>query len=135
MTDSNIVLRLANEYVRCVDQRCFLELEGILWPEFSQRGPGFAAASREEFIDNLAVLHCYEQTFHMLGTVFGHWQDERYQGESYCVASHFYREQDGLHKLDMGIRYHDVIELRSGEAKYQSRDLILVWSEDRVVSA
>lgn len=134
MTERAIPMRLANEYVRCVDQRVFSELDSILWPEFTQQGPGFAAASREEFIANLDVLLRYEQTFHMLGSVFGRWQGDCYRGESYCMASHLHREPDGLYKLDMAIRYQDVIELRDGQAKYCSRDLLLVWSEDRLLS-
>ena len=31
----------------------------------------------------------------------------------------------------MGIRYHDVIVRRDGEVRYLSRDMTLVWQEDR----
>ena len=122
---------LANDYVRCIDQRRFAELEHIMWPEFTQRGPGFAAQSRAQFIDNLSFLEHFSHTFHLLGSQFGQWQGEQYRGETYCIASHFYQRDERQWKMDMGIRYHDVIVRREGAAKYLSRDMTLVWQEDR----
>ncbi|MAY37526.1 MULTISPECIES: nuclear transport factor 2 family protein [Spongiibacter] len=131
MDKNTLPNHLANHYVRCIDQRCFGELEQIMWPEFSQRGPGFAAESREQFIGNLGMLEHFSHTFHMLGSQFGEWQGGEYRGETYCVASHFYERDGRRWKMDMGIRYHDVIVLRDGIGKYLSRDLTLVWQEDR----
>ncbi len=131
MSDSNSAWQLANDYVQRVDQRQFSAMSDILWPEFQQRGPGFASASAAEFIAGLELLRRYDRTFHQLGSQFGRWRADRYEGESYCVASHFYGDDSGERRMDMGIRYLDVIERRGGLVKYLSRDIVLVWSEDR----
>ncbi len=131
MDKNNEPWRLANEYVRIVDDRNFEEAEDIMWPDFTQHGPGFGAESRQVFIDNLEFLRQYSRTFHLIGSQFGEWDGDRYSGESYCIASHFYVKDDVEHKMDMGIRYQETIEVREGVAKYLKRDLNVVWTEDR----
>lgn len=125
--------QLANAYVRIVDNCVFEEMSSILWPEFTQQGPGFGSDSREAFIANLEILRQYQQTFHMLGGQWGEWQGDTYTGETYCVASHLYERDGAMRKLDMAIRYSEVIELRDDVAKYLKRDLNVVWTEDRAL--
>lgn len=131
MDKTAIPLYLANQYVRIVDDRKFAEAEQILWPDFTQQGPGFGSESREVFITNLEFLRKYSRTFHFLGSQFGEWIGDIYSGETYCIASHFYMENEVERTTEMGIRYQDVIELREGVAKYTKRNLNLVWTEDR----
>lgn len=131
MNKNTLPLQLANQYVRIVDDREFDEMEDIMWPDFTQQGPGFGADSRDVFIDNLEFLRQYSRTFHLIGSQFGEWDGDSYSGETYCIASHFYTRDEVEHKMDMGIRYQDVIEIRDGVAKYLKRDLNVVWTEDR----
>ena len=133
MDYNRIPWQLANEYVRIVDDRQFDEMEGIMWPDFTQQGPGFGAESRQVFIDNLEFLRQYSRTFHLIGSQFGEWDGDTYKGETYCIASHFYTKDEVERKMDMGIRYQESIEIRDGVAKYIKRDLNVVWSEDRPV--
>ena len=131
MDKNAIPLHLANQYVRIVDDRQFDEMEDIMWPDFTQQGPGFGADSRAVFISNLEFLRQFSRTFHLIGSQFGEWDGDTYSGESYCIASHFYVKEEVEHKMDMGIRYQEVIEMRDGVAKYSKRDLNVVWTEDR----
>ena len=133
MDYNRIPWQLVNEYVRIVDDRQFDEMEGIMWPDFTQQGPGFGAESRQVFIDNLEFLRQYSRTFHLIGSQFGEWDGDTYKGETYCIASHFYTKDEVERKMDMGIRYQESIEIRDGVAKYIKRDLNVVWSEDRPV--
>jgi hypothetical protein len=131
MNKNEIPLYLANQYVRIVDDRKFVAAEQILWPDFTQQGPGFGSESSEVFITNLEFLRKYSRTFHFLGSQFGDWDGDTYSGETYCIASHFYEENKVERTTEMGIRYQDVIEIRDGVAKYIKRDLNVVWTEDR----
>lgn len=128
--DSNSPRTLAAQYAQFVDNREFDRMREIMVPEFTQQGPGFGSGSLDEFIGNLAVLDNYSATFHLIANQTGQWHNEIYTGETWGVASHLY-EQDGIgRKLDMGIRYQDVIENTGQGFRYTSRDLNVVWTQD-----
>ena len=59
------------------------------------------------------------------------WEEDLYKGETYCIASHFFDEDNKPHKLDMGIIYSDVIEVRDGTAKFLSRDFFSQMAKNR----
>ena len=130
MHESDIVRTLAIKYARFVDDRQFERMREIMAADFTQQGPGFTCSSLEEFISGLSVLDKYSATFHLVGQQCGDWHNDIYTGETWSVASHIY-EQDGVQrKLDMGIRYADVIEAVGGTGKYISRDLHVIWTQD-----
>ncbi|TXS95257.1 nuclear transport factor 2 family protein [Parahaliea maris] len=128
--DTDIPRLLAARYAKFVDDRSFSRMREIMVPEFTQKGPGFSANSLEEFIGNLEFLRTYSATLHMLGNQLGEWHNAIYTGETWCVASHIYDKDGVTRKLDMGIRYQDVIEDNSGTYRYASRDLDVVWTQD-----
>lgn len=130
MKESDIAHTLAVKYARYVDDRDFQRMRDIMVEDFTQTGPGFSSSSLDEFIASLAVLDNYSATFHLVGNQYGEWKNDIYTGETWSVASHLH-EQDGvLRKLDMGIRYQDVIENAGGICRYLSRDLNVVWTQD-----
>lgn len=130
MKDNEIPRVLALKYAQFVDDRQFERMREIMVDNFTQAGPGFAAASLQEFIGNLQILNNYSATFHLVGNQLGEWQNDLYRGETWCVASHIY-DKDGIQrKLDMGIRYQDLIESDGSGFKYLSRDLVVVWTQD-----
>jgi SnoaL-like domain len=130
MSDVETVRVLAMKYASFVDDRQFARMREIMSEDFTQSGPGFAANSLAEFIANLDILNNYSATFHLVGNQLGEWQNEIYSGETWAVASHIH-EKDGVQfKLDMGIRYQDVIEDFAGTFKYASRDLKIIWTQD-----
>ena len=130
MNESDVPHTLAVKYARFVDDRQFKRMAEIMSADFTQQGPGFHAASLREFIDNLSILDKYSATFHLVGNQCGEWHNEIYNGETWGVANHIY-EQDGVQrKLDMGIRYQDVIEKIGPSYKYTSRDLHVIWTQD-----
>ena len=102
----------------------------IMVPEFSQQGPGFGSQSLAEFINNLEVLNNYSATFHLVANQVGDWHNDIYTGETWGIASHLYEKEGVSRKLDMGIRYQDVIENIGTGFKYTSRDLNVVWTQD-----
>lgn len=135
MNPESIPATLAARYARAVDDRHFAAMEAIMWPEFTQKGPGFGAETRAVFIANLEFLRQFDRTFHLLGQVTGEWQGNRYRGETWCMASHFYQREDRALCFDMYIRYQDVIEVRAGDARYLQRDLTVVSQDERELRA
>lgn len=130
MHESDIPQALAVKYARHVDDRRFDLMSDIMSDDFSQEGPGFHSRSREDFIQSLSILDNYSATFHLVGNQYGEWNNDIYRGETWCVASHIYEKDGVTRKLDMGIRYQDVIENNGGIARYISRDLKVIWSQD-----
>jgi len=131
MNPESIPATLAARYARAVDDRNFAAMEAIMWPEFTQQGPGFGAETRAVFIANLEFLRQFDSTFHLLGQVTGEWQGKQYCGETWCMASHFYQREGRALCFDMYIRYQDVIEVRAGDARYLRRDLTVVSQGER----
>ena len=130
MIDPDIPRVLAVKYARFVDDRQFERMREILADTFTQQGPGFGSGSLDEFIANLSILDDYTATFHIVANQYGEWNNDVYTGETWGVASHLY-EKDGIpRKLDMGIRYQDVIENAGSHFHYLSRDLHVVWTQD-----
>ena len=130
MIDPDIPRVLAVKYARFVDDRQFERMREILADTFTQQGPGFGSGSPDEFIANLSILDDYTATFHIVANQYGEWNNDVYTGETWGVASHLY-EKDGVQrKLDMGIRYQDVIENAGSHFHYLSRDLHVVWTQD-----
>jgi hypothetical protein len=130
MNESDIPRILAVQYARYVDDRAFERMREILSETFTQTGPGFHARSLEEFIAGLSILDNYSATFHLVGNQYGEWHNNIYSGETWCVASHLYPQEGVPRKLDMGIRYQDVIEDAGGGYRYVSRDLQVIWTQD-----
>lgn len=130
MHESDIPQALAIKYARYIDDRRFDLMSEIMSEDFSQHGPGFSSGSRAEFIESLSILDNYSATFHLVGNQYGEWNNDIYRGETWSVASHIYEKDGVTRKLDMGIRYQDVIENNGGIARYISRDLKVIWTQD-----
>ncbi len=130
MIDRDIPRTLAVKYARFVDNRKYERMSEIMSPEFTQQGPGFGSGSLQEFIEALHVLDRYSATFHVVMNQDGEWHNDLYTGETWGVASHLYEQEGVQRKLDMGIRYQDVIENAGSHYQYLSRDLHIVWTQD-----
>ena len=131
---SNLLVpsKLSNLYASIIDQRKFSSLSTIMWDEFSMSGH-FEITGLENFIAAMQQLENYQSTMHQIMNVQGEWRKNLYTGETYCVASHMFDQDGKPHKLDMGIVYSDVIEVREGTAKFISRNFLLKWKKTDVL--
>lgn len=131
---SNLLVpsKLSNLYASIIDQRKFSTLNTIMWDEFSMSGH-FEITGLENFIAAMQQLENYQSTMHQIMNVQGEWRKNLYTGETYCVASHMFDQDGKPHKLDMGIVYSDVIEVREGTAKFISRNFLLKWKKTDVL--
>ena len=127
---SNLVVpsKLSNIYAIYIDKRKFSSLITIMWDEFSMHGH-YEINGLKNFIAEIKQLENYKSTMHQIMNVHGGWQDNTYKGETYCIASHMFDNDGRTHKLDMGIIYGDVIEVRDNKAKFISRDFKLQWQK------
>lgn len=126
--------KLSNLYASLIDQRKFSSLNSIMWDEFSMSGH-FEITGLENFIAAMQQLENYQSTMHQIMNVQGEWKENLYSGETYCVASHMFDKDNKPFKLDMGIVYSDVIEVREGTAKFISRVFSLKWQKTDFLDA
>ena len=124
--------KLSNLYAFIIDQRKFSSLNSIMWDDFSMLGQ-FEINGLENFITAMKQLENYQSTMHQVMNIQGEWEEDLYKGETYCIASHMFDKDDKPYKLDMGIIYSDVIEIRDGTAKFLSRTFLLKWQKTDIL--
>ena len=124
--------QLSNLYASIIDQRKFSSLNSIMWDDFSMLGQ-FEINGLENFITAMQQLENYQSTMHQVMNIQGEWEEDLYKGETYCIASHMFDKDDKPYKLDMGIIYSDVIEIRDGTAKFLSRTFSLKWQKTDIL--
>ena len=124
--------KLSNLYASIIDQRKFSSLNSIMWDDFSMLGQ-FEINGLENFITAMKQLENYQSTMHQVMNIQGEWEEDLYKGETYCIASHMFDKDDKPYKLDMGIVYSDVIEIRDGTAKFLSRTFLLKWQKSDIL--
>ena len=132
MNKDLIPTNLSNLYASIIDQRKFSLLDSIMWKEFSMLGE-FEITGLENFISAMQQLENYKSTMHQVMNVQGEWDENVYKGETYCIASHMFDQDDKPYKLDMGIIYSDVIEIREETAKFISRIFSLQWKKTDIL--
>ena len=124
--------KLSNLYASIIDQRKFSSLNSIMWDDFSMLGQ-FEINGLENFITAMQQLENYQSTMHQVMNIQGEWEEDLYKGETYCIASHMFDKDDKPYKLDMGIIYSDVIEIRDDTAKFLSRTFSLKWQKTDIL--
>ena len=127
-----VPLQLSNLYASIIDQRKFSSLNSIMWDDFSMLGQ-FEINGLENFITAMKQLENYQSTMHQVMNIQGEWEEDLYKGETYCIASHMFDKDDKPYKLDMGIIYSDVIEIRDDTAKFLSRTFSLKWQKTDIL--
>ena len=132
MNKDLVPTKLSNLYASIIDQRKFSSLSSIMWDEFSMLGE-FEIIGLENFIAAMQQLENYKSTMHQVMNVQGEWDENVYKGETYCIASHMFDQDDKPYKLDMGIIYSDVIEIREETAKFISRIFSLQWKKTDIL--
>ena len=132
MSKELIPTQLSNLYASIIDQRKFPELSTIMWDEFKMLGQ-FEINGLDNFILAMQQLENYKSTMHQVMNVQGEWDENVYKGETYCIASHMFDQDDKPYKLDMGIIYSDVIEIREEAAKFISRTFSLKWKKTDIL--
>jgi hypothetical protein len=81
-------------------------------------------------------MRIYEASTHLLGNIDIHVDGSVAASESYCIAFHRRRDDDGVeHEMIMGIRYLDRFEKRGGRWLIAHRQVVLDWSREELAPA
>jgi SnoaL-like domain len=110
-----------------VDTRFAVHMDG----EGSE--PTYVLRGREELTPVFADLNRYEVTTHFNGQSTVTIDGDRATGESYTIAHHLFTEDDVRKIMIASLRYLDVFAKIDGRWYFAERDLILDWSETRLL--
>jgi hypothetical protein len=126
-----IAQEMAFRYARIMDDRCFDELDEIMVEDIVVASPDFDCQGLAAFKEQVQLLHDFSATMHLVGNIFGSWDGDTYQGETYCVASHISDKEGVQRNWEVGIRYQDSIIKVGDGYKYSRRYLNVLWQSDR----
>ncbi len=126
---------VAYRYAQAVDRRNYRLLAEQLSEDLVLIGPGFHYESRAAYLEGVVRIEYYHRTMHCVHNQLVEVRGQQAAGETYCVAYHFYHQEEQERRLVWGIRYQD--EYRREEERWllSRRELLLDWSTDAAVTA
>ena len=144
MSTSDVIDRLAIKdlvclYAHCVDRRDFERLQTLFTADAIQqvRHLELEYHNRDEIIAGISQIEqMFESTYHAVHNQLVLLEDDRAEGETYCVARHFNTAEDGsISCYEMGIRYQDEF-LRTAEGwQFSRRELLVDYQDQRLLNA
>ena len=134
---------LFDAYAHCADRR---DAEGqkalftadarfAVYMEGAASDPTYVLEGREALTPVFADLNRYEVTTHFNGQSTVTLDGDRATGESYTLAHHVYTEDGDRKIMVASLRYLDTFAKQEGRWYFAERNLILDWSETRVMNA
>ena len=84
---------------------------------------------RDAFREQLGVLHAYEATTHFTGNMVTDIHGDEASTETYCIAHHLQKTDEGRTDLRMSVRYRDSFVRVDGAWRMSKREMVLVWSD------
>ena len=98
--------------------------------------PSRSLAGRDAIASSVGTLRDrFEATFHMLGQQTARIDGDGANGETYCVAHHYYRRGGVRWDRVLVIRYHDRFERVDGRWRFASRRLGVIAEDHQQVGA
>jgi SnoaL-like domain len=81
------------------------------------------------FRKQLTVLDQFEATTHFTGNTLATIEGDAAEAETYCLAHHLMRNDQGRTNLRQSVRYHDSFVRQDGVWLMSRRHLVIDWSE------
>src|SRR5690606_10647704 len=113
-----------------LDERRFDEAEALVMPDISYENSMGTVAGWPAIRQGMDALTCFSATQHFIGNHLGWWDEDRFFGKTYCIASHVYEEGGDERRYEMGICYDEHIVRIDGALKLQHRKLRVLWQHD-----
>jgi SnoaL-like protein len=134
---------LFDAYAHCADRR---DAEGqkalftndtvfAVYMDGESKEPTYVLRGREALTPVFDDLNRYEVTTHFNGQSTVTLDGDRATGESYTIAHHLYTEDGNGKIMVASLRYLDTFVKLDGRWYFAARNLILDWSETRLIMA
>ena len=127
---------LVEAYGRAIDRRDASLLVSLFTEDgalvfYEDGAPARERRGHDALAGIIDYVSRYSVTTHFIGNHTAWVDGDRATGETYCLAHHV-SERDGEQRLVvMSIRYQDGYVRTGGAWKFERRDFLLDWQEDR----
>lgn len=130
LIDKNGIRDLAYTYAHAIDRHDWKLLESCFAPDGDFiLGDVVYAKDRAEYVHVVQGIARYDKTMHFVGNHLSEIKGDTATGETYVVASHFYKEKGAQKAYIMGIRYLDKIAKVEGKWVFKRRQVAVDWEE------
>lgn len=129
MSDRLALGDLVYAYATAADQRDKALMQSLFTVDAVVDVPGHCFDNIDDFVAALDGLDRFTATLHCLHNHVLKLAGDEAEGESYCIATHLYDQDDGPWKMEWGIRYVDRYRRCDDGWKISYRRLILVWEQ------
>lgn len=122
---------LVNQYARAVDRGNLEDLCALFVSDGYIEGPGFKFSGRDGFTEMFKALGLnFKKTQHRFFNQIIEFEDGGAHGETYAQAAHIVESEDGNWSChDWAIRYQDKFIKQEEGWKFQSRTLVVDWTQ------
>lgn len=128
LLDKQAITDLICGFARAADRHDHEAMRSLYHEDAIDEHGGFFKGAAKDFIDRLPEMQAPMQILHHNMTTINIVVDHDYaEGESYVLAYHQVKTDDGLIDLIAGGRYLDKFEKRDGEWRFSHRSVIFDW--------
>ncbi|MFK7978013.1 MAG: nuclear transport factor 2 family protein [Halioglobus sp.] len=122
------ISRLMYRYAYCADHKDYAGFADVFSEDAVFLYMGAPVTSLQNIQEMMLALEKYSRTLHQVSNVLYDVVGDRASGETYCLASHIFTEDEQEKKIDMGIIYTD--ELRKTEVgwRIERREFDVLWT-------
>ena len=123
------IQRLMYRYARCADTRDYAGFARVFCKDAVFDFMGNEVTPYGAIEQMMHALDKYTATLHQVQNVFYEVDGNSAEGETYCVASHLFDDEDGTSKIDMGIVYRDRLRRGAEGWRIARRVFDLLWTQ------
>jgi len=133
--DHMAIQRLMYRYASCADRKDYAGFAGVFSKDAVFDFSGRVVTSLAAIQDMMLALEKYTATLHQVHNTLYEVVGDTATGETYCLASHLYKDEGDTLKIDMGIIYEDRLRRCAGEWLIELRVFKLLWSQTTAVDS
>ena len=116
-------------YAHCADSKDYAGFAFVFCEDAEFYNRGTRVTPLTAIQQMMTALEKYKKTQHLVQNVLYEVEDGVAEGETYCLASHLFEENEREMKVGMGIIYKDRLQRTSHGWRIQSREFTLLWSQ------
>lgn len=133
--DHIAISRLMYRYARCADNKDYSGFAEVFTEDAVFLYAGEPVTPLSAIQEMMLALEKYTRTLHQVNNILYDVDGDIANGETYCLASHLYLQDDAQMKIDMGIIYRDTLVRTARSWRITRREFDLLWSSTSEVDS
>lgn len=133
--DHIAIQRLMYRYASCADRKDYAGFAEVFCADAVFDFSGRVVTSLAAIQDMMHALEKYTATLHLVHNTLYEVEWDIATGETYCLASHLFKDAGDTLKIDMGIVYEDRLRRCAQGWRIELRTFNLLWSQTAAVDS